>query len=50
MLDLIYEIQAYIASQGTSIDTILALVIGLGVFMMVGYLVDCELSKKENNQ
>lgn len=46
MLELIYEIQAYIASQGTSIDTILALVIGLCVFMMIGYLVECNNSEK----
>lgn len=46
MLDLIYTIQAYIASQGTSIDSIVALVIGLVVFMIVGYLVECHNSEK----
>lgn len=45
MLDLIYEIQAYIASQGTSIDTILALVIALVVLMSVGYLVEQHINK-----
>lgn len=46
MLNLIYEIQAYIASQGTSIDNILALLIALVVLMIVGYLVECNNSEK----
>lgn len=50
MLNLIYEIQAYLASQGTSIDNILALVFGLFVFIGISYFVEAELSNKENNQ
>ena len=50
MLELIYSIQAYLASQDTSIDTILALVIALFVFMGISYFVEDELSNKENSQ
>lgn len=45
MLDLIYAIQAKIAAEGTSIDHILAMIIGLIVLMIVGYLVECRNSE-----
>lgn len=48
MLDLIYEIQAKLAAEGTSIDNIMALFIGLVVLMIVGYLVECNNSEKGN--
>lgn len=48
MLDLIHAIQAKLAAEGTSIDNILALLIGLIVLMIVGYLVECNNSEKEN--
>lgn len=47
MLDLIYAIQAKIAAEGTSIDHILAMIIGLVVLIIVGYLVECNNSEKE---
>lgn len=46
MLELIYAIQAKIAAEGTSIDYILALFIGLVVLMIVGYLVECHNNEK----
>lgn len=46
MLDLIYAMQAKIATEGTSIDHILAMIIGLIVLMVVGYLVECNNSEK----
>lgn len=46
MLNTIYTIQAKIAAEGTSIDNILALFIGLVVLMIVGYLVECHNSEK----
>lgn len=45
MLNTIYEIQAKLAAEGTSIDSILALVIGMVVLMIVGYLVECNNSE-----
>lgn len=50
MLDLIYAIQAKIASEGTSIDNILAMIIALVVLMIVGYLVECHNSEKGNKR
>lgn len=49
MLDLIYAIQAKIAAEGTSIDNILAMIIGLIVLFIVGYLVELHISEKDNN-
>ena len=46
MLSTIYAIQAKIAAEGTSIDHILAMIIGLIVLMVVGYLVECHNSEK----
>lgn len=46
MLSTIYTIQAKIAAEGTSIDSILALFIALVVIMIVGYLVECHNSEK----
>lgn len=46
MLNTIYTIQAKIASEGTSIDNILALFIALVVLIIVGYLVECHNSEK----
>ncbi len=46
MLESIYEIQAKIATEGTSIDNILALFFGWVVLMIVGYLVECYNSEK----
>lgn len=48
MLNTIYAIQAKIATEGTSIDNILAMIIGLVVLMIVAYLVECRNSEKEN--
>lgn len=45
MLSTIYAIQAKLASEGTSIDHILAMVIGLFVLFGIGYFV--ELYKRE---
>lgn len=46
MLELIYAIQVKIASEGTSIDNILAMIIGLIVLIIAGYLVECHNSGK----
>ena len=46
MLNTIYAIQAKIAAKGTSIDSILAMIIGLIVLMIVGYLVECHKREK----
>ena len=45
MLELIYNVQAYLAEQGTSINTIVALFFGLIAFMLTGYLIESELNK-----
>lgn len=47
MLDTIYAIQAKLAAEGSSIDNVIALFIGLIVLMIVGYLVECNNSEKE---
>lgn len=46
MLNTIYTIQAKLMAEGTSIDNILAMIIGLIVLMIVGYLVGCHNSEK----
>lgn len=46
MLNTIYEIQAKLAEQGTTIDNILALIIALVVLVIVGYLVECHIKEK----
>lgn len=38
--------QAKLASEGTSIDHILAMIIGLVVLIIVAYLVECRNSEK----
>ena len=50
MLELIYATQAKIAAEGTSIDNILAMVIGLVVLIIVGYLVELHKREKEFNR
>ena len=45
MLELIYNVQLYLAEQGTSINTIVFLFFGLIAFMLTGYLVEYELNK-----
>ena len=53
MLNTIYAIQAKLTAEGTSIDNILALVIGLFVLFGTGYFVELhkrEKLEKENNQ
>lgn len=46
MLNAIYAIQVKLAAEGTSIDHILAMIIGLIVLIIVGYLVECYNSEK----
>ena len=46
MLNLIYAMQAKLAAEGTSIDHILAMIIGLFVLFVVGYLVELQNSDK----
>lgn len=46
MLNLIYAIQAKLAVEGTSIDHILAMIIGFVVLVIVAYLVECNNSEK----
>lgn len=46
MLNTIYTIQAKLTAEGTSIDHILALLIGLIVLIIVGYLVELHISEK----
>ena len=46
MLDFIYTMQSYIANEGTSINTIIALFFGLVGFMLAGYLVESEINKE----
>lgn len=46
MLNTIYTIQSKLATESTSIDHILALLIALVVLMIVGYLVECNNSEK----
>ena len=50
MLNYIYTIQAKLAEQGTSIDNVIALTIGLFVLIGIGYFVELRKSEKENNQ
>lgn len=47
MLELIYNVQAYLAEQGTNINTIIALFFGLIGFMLAGYLIESELNKSK---
>ena len=42
MLELIYNVQAHLIEQGTSINTIVALFFGLIAFMLTGYLIESE--------
>lgn len=49
-METIYTIQAKIAAEGTSIDHILAMIIALVVLMIVGYLVECHNSEKDNKR
>lgn len=46
MLELIYTMQAKIAEQGTTIDNILALIIGLFVLIGFGYIAGLKESEK----
>ena len=46
MLELIYAIQAKIAAEGTSIDHILAMIIGLFVLFGIGYFVELHKCEK----
>jgi len=46
MLELIYTIQAKLATDGTSIDNVILCVIALFVLMTVGYLVELQNSEK----
>lgn len=50
MLNTTYTIQAKIAAEGTSIDNILAMIIALVVLIIVGYLVECHNSEKDNKR
>ena len=45
MLNFIYTMQAYLAEQGTNINTIVSLFFGLIAFMLAGYLIESELKK-----
>lgn len=45
MLELIYNVQSYLANEGTSINSIIALLFGLIAFMLTGYLVESEKSE-----
>ena len=47
MLDFIYTMQSYIANEGTSINTIIALFFGLIAFILSGYLIESELNKEK---
>lgn len=46
MLESIYAIQAKLAAEGTSIDSIILWAIALFVLMTVGYLVELQNSEK----
>ena len=46
MLDFIYTIQLYLANEGTSVNTIVALFFGLVGFMLAGYLIESEINKE----
>ena len=46
MLELIYNVQAYLAEQGTDINTIVSLFFGLIAFMLAGYLIESEINKE----
>ena len=46
MLELIYAIQSNLAEQGTTIDEILAFIIGLFVLIGFGYIVGLKESEK----
>jgi len=46
MLNIIYAIQAKLAAEGTSVDHILAMVIGLFVLFGIGYFVELHKSEK----
>ena len=42
MLDLIVQIQNHLANEGSSINNIVALFLGLIAFMLTGYLVESD--------
>lgn len=46
MLNFIYTIQSKLAAEGTSIDHIIAMIIGFVVLVIVAYLVECNNSEK----
>ena len=50
MLELIYNVQSYLAEQGTSINSIIALFFGLIAFMLTGYLVESGLNKSNKRE
>ena len=50
MLELIYNVQAYLIEQGTSINTIIALFFGLIAFMLAGYLIESEINKSNKRE
>ena len=50
MLDFIYTMQAYLAEQGTNINTIVSLFFGLIAFMLAGYLIESELNKNNKGE
>ena len=50
MLDFIYTMQAYLAEQGTSINSIAALFFGLIAFILAGYLIESELNKNNKGE
>lgn len=50
MLEFIYSVQSYLANEGTSINSIIALFFGLIAFMLTGYLIESELNKSDKGE
>ena len=50
MLELIHNVQAYLAEQGTNASTIAALFFGLIASMLTGYLIEHELNKSNKGE
>lgn len=42
MLDLIIQVQNHLAAEGSNINNIMALSLGLIAFMLTGYLIESE--------
>ena len=50
MLDLIIQFQNHLAEEGSNINNIMALFLGIIALMLTGYLVESEINKSNKGE